>query len=265
MKRNPPVIIFADHDLTWSRPVRAELRRRGAQGLPATTATQLLQLAERRAPDLVVLAGDLDGVDPSVRIALLRGRYPGVRVAVVQTRPPEFPGSAPGALLFAGTRGEAQQGLLEAILSRYSGLEADSEAPSRPPAMLMCVDDDAFYLSSLARILRRHGYRVATFEGPDRTLEAVPEVRPELVILDLIMPGMDGLDLAEEIQESSRGKIPIVMLTARCTDDDITEGYRHGASYYIPKPCDPRTVLNIVDYLVGDIDPLERKLLEVEL
>jgi DNA-binding response OmpR family regulator len=76
---------------------------------------------------------------------------------------------------------------------------------------------------------------------------------------------MNGLDLAEEIQEDSGGRVPVVLLSARASDQDISRGYRHGARYYITKPCEPRTVLDVVDYFIGDLEPEEREALERRL
>jgi DNA-binding response OmpR family regulator len=116
----------------------------------------------------------------------------------------------------------------------------------------MCVDDDVLHLRSLERILRRRGYSVVGFDDPERALEAIPVAKPDLLFLDILMPGMSGLDFAEQVREQFADTLPVVLLTARGSDREIADGYRKGATHYITKPCDPRTVVGIADYLLGE-------------
>lgn len=257
MAKSAPVVLFADQDLIWTRPVRSELRRRGARVLTASSLEELIPLARRASPDLVVLDDRLGG---DARGAF-HERWPEAEILVLTSK-----------ALASRTRGAratvplAESGRLLDLISSTLGARLGAPvAPARPRPLVMCVDDDRFYLNSLSRILGYHGYRVVTYEDPERALEALPEVRPDLLILDVIMPGVDGLDMAEEVHEHYGGRLPIILLTGRGADADIARGYRGGASYYITKPCEPRKVLNIVDYLVGDLDGEERALLESEL
>ena len=256
-----PVILFADENSLWTRAVRSELRRRGARVLGLGTSVSFSLASEIPPPDLIVV---LEGLKDSSGISLesrLRDHWPRTRLLVVA--PPSL-----GESRRASTREVIpldRETVLGAILAalpewRQAPLELKKSAP-----LILCVDDDRFYLEALARILARHGYRVATFEEPERALEALPNVQPDLAILDVMMPGMDGLDLAQELRELTHDKLPVILLTARVSDEDIAQGYQHGASYYITKPCEPSKVLNIVDYFVGDLDPDEKKFLEIEL
>jgi DNA-binding response OmpR family regulator len=155
--------------------------------------------------------------------------------------------------------------LLEAILAALPGRLPAPPRRKRGTPLVLCVDDDRFFLEALGRILQRHGYRTATFLEPERVLESLPRLNPDVAIVDIMMPGMDGLALAQELRELTHDRLPIVFLTARATDQDIATGYEHGGTYYLVKPCEPAKVLNIVDYLVGDLDPEERSVLEAQL
>lgn len=265
MTTNQPVIIFAERDLAWSRRLRVALRRRGAKVITAGTAQELALNATRCTPDLVVLDDNLDEGDSKVRISLLRDSHPKVEVILLATLLSDVPRGFGLGLLYCGTRSVSRESLLTIICSAIPALERASPEDERPAAKVLCVDDDSFYVNCLSRILARHGYRPSGFDDPERALEALPELQPDLAIIDLMMPGMNGFDLADEIQEISRTNIPIVFLSGRDSDSDILEGYRQGASFYITKPCDPTVVLNAVDFLVGDIDATERKLLELQL
>src|SRR5207244_722807 len=114
-----------------------------------------------------------------------------------------------------------------------------------------CVDDDRRFLDGLARVLRRHGYAVASYDNPEKAMEAVPIVNPTMVFLDVLMPGMSGLDLASELREEHGDSLPLVLLSARASDADISDGYRSGATCYLTKPCDPEALIDLAKSLVG--------------
>ncbi len=258
MAKDAPVILFADQDHLWTRPVRGELRRRGARVLRAASVSDLVHLAGLVGPDLVILNENLPGAAGGDLDALFSERWP--QAVILRVQPPPL-----GALETGDPVPRSRESLLGAVAAVLPGRLSEPAAPGRDGPLVVCVDDDELFLSSLARLLARHGYRVSAFEDPERALEAIPGLAPDLAILDLVMPGMSGLDLAEEIKEAYGERIPVVMLTALTSDEDIVGGYRRGASYYITKPCEPRTILNIVDYLVGDLDAQERQLLETQL
>jgi len=120
-----------------------------------------------------------------------------------------------------------------------------------PPPSLLCVDDESLFLRALTRFLTRAGYRVAAFENPQEALQEVREIAPDVAILDVRMPGMSGLDLAGEIQETLDHPIPIILLSALSADADIIRGYRRGARHYVTKPCEPRYLVEVIEDTLG--------------
>ncbi len=263
----PPTVLVADVDLEWSRPLRAELRRRGVLVQTASTIREMLELAERHSPEFMLLDGDLEAVGSGALVRLIRDRSARTSIALL------FSGAVGDAeelrrdlgLRFCGPRPKNPEVLLEGILSLFRDRLPPPRRERKEHALVFCVDDDALFLRSLERILTRHGYRVETFEDPDEALQAVPEKNPDLAIVDILMPGLSGLDLAEEIDEDSGGRIPVILLSARSSDGDIVKGYKHHARYYITKPCEPQTILDAVDYFVGDVDPERRAAIEARL
>ncbi len=135
----------------------------------------------------------------------------------------------------------------------------------RPRATVLCVDDDALQLSSLSRILSRRGYHVVACERAEEALGELPFAKPRLAIVDIMLPGMGGLDLAERILRWSKGRVPVVLLTALSTDEAYYQGRERGVSYYLTKPCDPGKLLDVVDYLAGDLDEKAREVLKAKL
>ncbi|MBI2933414.1 MAG: response regulator [Planctomycetes bacterium] len=259
-----PVVIFVDRELAWTEPLRGELQRRGARVFAAESMRELQEMTARAVPDVAVIGEHwpAGGVEQIIRHMREANRE--ILLVVLSAEKPPPVSDAPGILYQARAPAEPRA-LLDVITGSLRGrLREPNERPRRP-AVIMCVDDDPLYLRSLDRLLTHHGYSVASFADPDRALEAVPEVRPDLAIIDIMMPGMNGLNLADEIREGYGGRVPVVMLTARGSDEDILDGYRHGIAYYITKPCAPTMVLNVVDYLVGGLDRAARERLESQL
>jgi DNA-binding response OmpR family regulator len=89
-------------------------------------------------------------------------------------------------------------------------------------------------LELLARALERSGYSVVTAETGERALELLVSGNLDLVVLDLMLPGMDGFELCRRIRLESQ--IPIVILTARGDEEDVMRGYRLGIDDYVTKP-----------------------------
>ncbi len=99
---------------------------------------------------------------------------------------------------------------------------------------LLLIDDNVQLLDAITKSLERAGYAVSTaFDGASG-LERFSQLRPDLVVLDVMMPGMDGWEVCRRLRETSR--VPIIMLTARANETDKIMGLRMGADDYVAKP-----------------------------
>lgn len=108
------------------------------------------------------------------------------------------------------------------------------------PKRILIVDDDAFIRRPLEFILREEGYNAATAANADEGLRAIESQLPDLILLDVMMPGKDGLTWCAELKADPRyAKIPIVLLSARGQDVDRQRGYAAGASEFMSKPYSP--------------------------
>ncbi len=105
--------------------------------------------------------------------------------------------------------------------------------PSRKVSALI-IDDDVRMLRMMQRILELEGYRVRTASGGEAALDVFDEENPDLVLLDIIMPGMDGYAVCQNIREFSQ--VPIIMVTARGNNEEKVTGLDTGADDYITKP-----------------------------
>ncbi len=102
--------------------------------------------------------------------------------------------------------------------------------------LILIVDDDALLRRSLAFNLQRAGYQVATAATAEDALEAIPINPPDLILLDINLPGMDGLDALKSLQLSM--DVPVIFLTARRRELDEVLGLELGADDYVTKPFD---------------------------
>jgi two-component system, OmpR family, phosphate regulon response regulator PhoB len=113
-----------------------------------------------------------------------------------------------------------------------------------PGERITLVEDEPDIAEVLRYNLEREGFRVATERRGDTALEAIRRDPPDLVLLDLMLPGLDGLELTRALKRhDSTARLPIVMLTARGEEIDRIVGLELGADDYIPKPFSPREVV----------------------
>lgn len=106
-------------------------------------------------------------------------------------------------------------------------------------ADILVVDDDARLRALLQRFLTEQGHRVAVAGDATEARAAIEAMAFDLLVLDVMMPGETGLQLAEHLRREGH-ETPILMLTARGAPDDRVAGFEHGADDYLAKPFDPR-------------------------
>ena len=126
---------------------------------------------------------------------------------------------------------------------------------------VLVVDDDAKTVELVRLYLKRDGYRVFTAYDGIEALRLARESYPDLIVLDLMLPGIDGLQVCRTLRAES--DVPIIMLTARTTDRDKLTGLDLGADDYVTKPFSPRElaarVRAVLRRLPGERGPAEIK------
>jgi DNA-binding response OmpR family regulator len=105
-------------------------------------------------------------------------------------------------------------------------------------AKIVVVEDEQMVAEVVGRYLRRDGHDVTVVDHGGRALEAIAEVRPDLVVLDLMLPGVEGLEICRRLR--ARSDTAIIMLTARGDEADRLLGLGLGADDYVTKPFSPR-------------------------
>jgi two-component system phosphate regulon response regulator PhoB len=109
---------------------------------------------------------------------------------------------------------------------------------------VIVVEDEGDLADLIALHLRRENFRVSVYGDGDTGMAAIERDRPDLVVLDLMLPGLDGLEICRRIRRSeSLGETPVLMLTARAEESDVITGLEVGADDYVPKPFSPRVLV----------------------
>jgi two-component system, OmpR family, response regulator len=111
----------------------------------------------------------------------------------------------------------------------------------QPAPHILVVDDDAEIRDLVSGFLKRNSYRVMTARDAKAARQAMADYKFDLVVLDLMMPGEDGLSLCRDLRAKS--KLPVIMVTARGEETDRIVGLEIGADDYLPKPFSPRELL----------------------
>jgi DNA-binding response OmpR family regulator len=111
-------------------------------------------------------------------------------------------------------------------------------------AVVLVVEDEPSIREVVALYLRRAGYEVHTAEDGDRALQWLGQVTPDLVVLDLMLPGTDGFEITRILR--GQGDVPIIMLTARREEVDRIAGLEMGADDYVVKPFSPQELVSRV-------------------
>lgn len=109
---------------------------------------------------------------------------------------------------------------------------------------ILVVDDEPDILELIRFNLEREGYQVETVSSGEEALVAATKLEPDVVVLDLMLPGLDGIEVCRRLKrETKTERIPVLMLTAKAEDTDIVTGLEIGADDYITKPFSPKVLI----------------------
>jgi DNA-binding response OmpR family regulator len=119
-----------------------------------------------------------------------------------------------------------------------------SQFDTMPKSEILIIEDDRKTADLIRLYLKREGYSVRLAHDGTRGLALAEQASPAAIVLDLMLPGMDGLDICHALRAAQEGAgVPILMLTARSTEDDLILGLETGADDYLTKPFSPRELV----------------------
>lgn len=109
---------------------------------------------------------------------------------------------------------------------------------------IIVVEDEADILDVIEYNLTREGYKVLGFRDGEQGLEAIRGEDPQLVLLDLMLPGMDGIEICKKVKEDPLTRdVPVIMITAKTEESDVVLGLGVGADDYVSKPFSPKELV----------------------
>jgi DNA-binding response OmpR family regulator len=127
--------------------------------------------------------------------------------------------------------------------------------PSEKTPTVLVVDDEPTIVEIVGRYMERAGFE--TYTAPDgyKALDLATEHRPDLVVLDVMLPGIDGIEVMERLQERPGPPIAVILLTARGEESDRLVGLRNGADDYVVKPFSPAELVARVEAVLRRVAP----------
>ena len=127
---------------------------------------------------------------------------------------------------------------------------------------ILVVDDEPEIRFALSVFLKSKGYQVDLAEDGRMALHKLSTGKYDVMLLDMIMPNLDGHAVLRSMPSEVAERMPVVVLTAKSQSTDVMKGYSQGATYYVTKPFQNARVHAIIRYLTGDMSPAERRELE---
>lgn len=119
---------------------------------------------------------------------------------------------------------------------------------------ILIVDDEPNIVMSLEFLMRKNGYQVGIARNGTEALAAIAETPFDLVLLDVMMPDVDGYQVCRQLrQRSDRAATKVVFLSAKSRDADVQKGYDVGADLYVPKPFSTRQLMEKVRELLANV------------
>ncbi len=119
-------------------------------------------------------------------------------------------------------------------------------------ASILIADDDPDIRDLVAFKLEQAGYDVTAVDNGLSALEAIQQHLPHIAVLDVMMPGLSGIDVCRQLRaESATATLPIILLTARAQEGDVETGFGAGADDYVVKPFSPRELVSRVEAVLA--------------
>jgi signal transduction histidine kinase/DNA-binding response OmpR family regulator len=238
-------ILAIDDDVDFLSYLTEALEGDGRRVITATTAEQGLSAARAERPDLVLLdvfLPDRNGFDvlQALKADPDTCEIPTLLVTVVNEKAEGFRLGA-NDYLIKPVQGVALLQAVETALARKNPAEST----------ILVVDDESDVTSYLAAVLTSRGYRIVTAGSGAEALTLAEKQRPDLIILDVMMPGMTGWEVLRRLRESALAEVPVIVLSARESPEDVAAGLRSGIRSYLGKTAGLDRLLSEIRSVLG--------------
>jgi len=120
------------------------------------------------------------------------------------------------------------------------------------PSVVLIVDDSATEMAALTGVLKRNGFEVLNAHDADEGLQLARAQRPDIVLMDVVMPGLNGFQATRQLaRDPDTSAIPVVMISTKSQETDRVWAMRQGARGYLTKPIDERVLLQTIRQVLG--------------
>jgi CheY-like chemotaxis protein len=245
-------VLLIDDDEEFVNAIRPELLKNGFSTLKATSIDDAFQIAKYQKPDAIVLNDSFVGGKGKECLKRIRMDFETMKIPLV----------------YLSANSTAQQ--VNAILEEGVMMHFDKPVSSQvlmpaiqqvlDPAFrqkktgrsVLIVDDDETLIKSVRPILVHQGYFVLTAGNGEDGLTISRRQKPDLIFLDVIMPGMKGREVCKKLKADPETKnIPVVFLTAKDSPDDIAAEMAVGAAAHLTKPVEPKKLMTMIDKIIN--------------
>lgn len=238
----PLLILLVDDDPAFTERLKLEVKLRSPYHLETASTLKIAQqFIDHTLPDLILL--DLTFANPDedglIWLESLKQNHPSLPVLILTGRDSlldRLAVSRLGAKQFLHKPVTPEQ-ILQAIALSLQHLLPPPTSPPPPEAKVLIVDDDPLVLSFLSTLLSPWGLDVITLREPQQFWEVLTTTQPDLVVLDVEMPQVSGLELCQVVrQDVVWGDLPILVVTAHTDIESLKRAFAAGADDFIPKP-----------------------------
>lgn len=228
-------ILIVDNDTDSLRALEEIGKKNLVTVIGAAHIEQAMLIAKEKRPDGAIIDIDFDGREGSTKLLQKLRTLEGMSDLPVAFMSSETTITERTVAAHAGASQFLQKPLNSddiVDIARYFTAVRTSTS-----SKIVVVDDDEIFRAHIAAILRQEGMEVTTLGDPEQVLEVVETLRPDIVLLDVIMPGVNGFDVCRMLRSTQSGKdVPILFLTAESDPDVRVECFRAGGDDYIEKP-----------------------------
>jgi DNA-binding NtrC family response regulator len=232
-KKDKIKVLLVDDEREFVESLSERLQLRKMKAEVAYDGEQALKAIEEGAPDVMVLDLRMPGIDGMKVLRQVKKKHPDVKVVVLTGH---------------GTDKDEKEALrlgASAYLKKPIDVDQLVRALHEEKLRVLLVDDEREFVESLSERLELRNLRAEVAHDGEEALKAVEKGEPDAMILDLRMPGIDGMKVLRQVKKK-HPDVAVVVLTGHGTDKDEKEALRLGASAYLKKPVD-------VDQLVGTL------------
>jgi len=226
-------VLLADPDIGMQLLLSRLLLEDGYAVLTASDGAETIARLETHQPDLLVANASLPGKSGAELCHFVKSTHCPIPVVILSPAPErQVPEADATITLPIDPRN---------VLETLQGIVERAESSEAPPSRLLVVDDDLGILNLLNTILTNEGYEVVTADCGRDGLAAIEREEPDLVLLDVQMPGMSGFEVLAAIRQN-HPSLPVIMITGFGSEDVATQALRLGADDYLTKPLKVRNV-----------------------